>query len=62
MGGISRKTEFKAARMNREHLEGMGVAMTLLLLMPESDYRSHLRCTGQIGRGNEVACHSGGPR
>lgn len=41
--------------MNKEHLDCMGMVKTLLTLMLESDYRSHLRCIGQIGRDNEVA-------
>ena len=53
----SKRTEpaSRSTRMNKEHLDCMGMEKTLLTLMLESDYRSHLRCIGQIGRDNEVA-------
>lgn len=41
--------------MNKEHLDCMGVVMALLTLTLDSDYRSYLRCIGQIGKDNEVA-------
>lgn len=60
--GAARGQSSRPTGMSKEGLEGTGTAMTLLPLMLESDHRSHLRCIGQIGRGNELSCHSGGPR